>query len=109
MQGNARGMQVNTGEYREMSGTYGSGYKVPAECWGMLGNASICQGNVQEWVQSARGIQVNAGECRGMPGERMVVGAKSQGNTGEYQGNLWEWVQSVMGKLGNTGECQGNE
>ena len=38
---------------------------------------------------------MNAGECRGMPGERMVVGAKSQGHTGECQGNLWEWVQGV--------------
>ena len=52
---------------------------------------------------------MNAVECRGMPGERMVVGAKSQGNTGECQGNLWDWVQSVIGMLGNTGECQGNE
>ena len=43
-----------------------------------------------------------------MPGERMVVGAKCQGNTGESQGNLWEQEQSVRGLLGNTGEFQGN-
>ena len=81
---------------------------MPAECWGMLGNAGKCQGNVQEWVQSARRIQGNArgtywssgykgpgnaGECRGMPGERIGVGVNGQGNAGnagESQGNVWE-------------------
>ena len=86
-------MQGNAGEYRGIQGNargmYGSGCKVPAECWGMLGNAGICQGNVQEWVQSARGIQ-------GMPGEPIgIVGTEGRGmlgNVGECQGNVWEWV-----------------
>ena len=61
MQGNARG-------------TYRSGGKVPGE---------------------RRGMQWNTGEYREMPGERMGVGAKCQGNAGnvgECQGNVWEWV-----------------
>ena len=51
----------------------------------MKGNAGECQGNVQEWRQSARGTQENAGEYREMPGEHMGVGANCQGN-------VWEWV-----------------
>ena len=35
--------------------------------------------------------QGNAGECRGI-----------QGNTGECQGNVWEWVQSARGMQGTT-------
>ena len=61
----------------------------------MKGNAGECQGNVLEWRQSARGTQGNAGEYREMPGERMGVGAKCQGNAGNAggcQGNVWEWV-----------------
>ena len=61
----------------------------------MKGNAGECKGNVQEWRQSARGTQGDAGEYREMPGERMGVGAKCQGNAGnvgECQGNVWEWV-----------------
>ena len=61
----------------------------------MKGNAGECQGNVREWRQSARGTQGNVGEYREMPGERMGVGAKCQGNAGnagECQGNVWEWV-----------------
>ena len=85
-------------------------------------------GNLREWVYSARGIQGNAVECRGTPGERMVLCAKCQGNTGESQGNLWEWVQcqgnagvyrgirgehmgvgvNCQGNAGNAEECQGN-
>ena len=156
-QGNAeecRGMQGNTGECqgnvwewvqsaREMLGnataTYGSG-AVPGECrkcWGMpgerMGVGAKCQGNVVEckgmpgniweWVQSARGMQVNAtatygsgavpGEhrkCWGMPGERMGVGTKCQGNVGECKGmpgNIWEWVQSAMGMHGSVQSAMG--
>ena len=80
MQGNARGTQENAGEYRGIQGnargTYGSGCKVPAECWRMLGNVGICQGNVQEWVQSARGIQGNA------RGTYWSSGYKGPGNAG---------------------------
>ena len=50
-----------------------------AECKGMQGNA--------------RGMQVNTGEYREMPGERMGVGAKCQGNAGNAggcQGNVWK-------------------
>ena len=57
MQGNARG----TYEWRQSAG----------ERRGMQGNTGECQGNVQEWVQSARGMLGNAEEC---------------------QGNTWEWV-----------------
>ena len=86
----------------------------------MKGNAGECQGNVQEWRQSARGTQRNAGECRGiqgnargtyesgckvpgecwgMPQQRMgVVQCQGNaGNAGECQGNIWEWVQSARG------------
>ena len=35
--------------------------------------------------------QGNAGECRGI-----------QGNTGECQGNVWEWVKSARGMQGTT-------
>ena len=88
--GNARGTQGNAGEYRGIQGnargTYGSGCKMPAECWGMLGNAGICQENVQKWVQSARGIQGNA------RGTYWSSGYKGPGNAGECQENVWEWV-----------------
>ena len=53
---------------------------MPEECRVMQGNAGECQGNVRELVQCARGMQ-------GMPGERMEVGQKGQGNAGEYQLN----------------------
>ena len=61
----------------------------------MKGNAGEYQGNVREWRQSARGTQGYVAEYREMPGERMGVGAKCQGNageSGECQGNVWEWV-----------------
>ena len=45
----------------------------------MQGNAKL----TWEWVQCARGMQGNDGKYRGMPRERMVVGAKCQGNGGE--------------------------
>ena len=94
MQGNARGKyesggcarvtQGNAGEYRRIQGnakgTYGSGCKVPEECW----------------------------ERRGMPRERMGVGVNCQGNAGnegECQGNVWEWVYSARGMQG---DYQGN-
>ena len=48
-------------------GTYGCGCKVPGE---------------------RRRMQGNSGEYKGMPGERMEVGAKCQGNA-------WEWVFSA--------------
>ena len=131
MKGNAGEYQGNAGEYRGIQGNargmYGSGCKVPAECWGILGNAGICQWNVQEWVQSMRGIQGNArgtycsgykgpgnaGECRGTPGERMGVGVNCQGNAGnagsagEYQGNVRE-VYSARGMQGTTRGMQGS-
>ena len=57
----------NGGECRGITGTYGSGYKVPGECRGTPGErngvgakcqwyAGECQGNVWELVQSARGM-----------------------------------------------------
>ena len=59
---------------------------MPGECRGMQGNArDVCK------VQS---------ECGRMPGERMGVGAKCQGNVGnagECQGNVREWVLSARG------------
>ena len=116
MPGERRGMQGNAGECREMQG-----------------NTGECQGNVWEWVQSARGMLGNAtatygsgavpGECRkcwGMPGERMGVGAKCQGNAGECHSNVWEWcsargMQEMLGNARGTygsgckvpGECRG--
>ena len=51
------------------------------------------------------------GECRGLPGERMVVGAKCQGNAGnagECQGNVWEWVYNASGRQGTTRGMQGS-
>ena len=132
--GECREMQWNA------RGTYGSGCKVPGECGecrGMpgkrigvsvkcQGNAGECKGmpgNIWEWVQSARGMQVNATatygsgavpeECRkcwGMPGERMGVGTKCQGNVGECKGmpgNIWEWVQSAMGMHGSVQSAMG--
>ena len=77
-------------------GTYESGGKAPGE---------------------RRGMQGNAGEYRGIPGERMGVGAKCQGNAGnagECQGKLWEWVQTARGMQENARgtdgsvKCQGN-
>ena len=61
-------------------GTYECGYKVPGE---------------------RRGMQGNSGEYRGMPGERMEVGAKCQGNA-------WEWVYSTNGMQGTTRGMQGS-
>ena len=79
----ARGMQGNAVEYRGLHvnarGTYGSGCKVPGECWGMQGNAGNAKG------KHGRGCKV-PGEYRGMPVELMGVGAKSQGNAGECRG-----------------------
>ena len=112
MQGNARG-------------TYKSGGKVPGERRGIQGNTGECQGNVWEWVQSARRMLGNAtatygsgavpGECRkcwGMPGERMGVGAKCQGNVGECKGmpgNIWELVQSARGMQVNATATYGSD
>ena len=80
-------------------GTYKSGGKVPGE---------------------RRGMQGNAREYRGMPGERMGVGAKCQGNAGECHSNVWEWcsakgMQEMLGNARGTygsgckvpGECRG--
>ena len=61
-------------------GTYECGCKVPGE---------------------RRGMQGNSGEYRGMPGERMEVGAKRQGNA-------WEWVYSANGMQGTTRGMQGS-
>ena len=61
-------------------GTYECGCKVPGE---------------------RRGMQGNSGEYRGMPGERMEVGAKCQGNA-------WEWVYSPRGMQGTTRGMQGS-
>ena len=48
-----------------------------------------------------------------MPGKRMEVGTKCQGNVWEFQGNVSKWVQSARGMQGNArgmqvnaGECQ---
>ena len=79
--------QGNAGECRGIQGnargTYGSGCKVPGECW----------------------------DCRGMPRERMGVGVNCQGNAGnagECQGNVWEWVYSARGMQGTTRGMQGS-
>ena len=64
-------MKGNAGNAR---GTYECGCKVPGE---------------------RRGMQGNSREYRGMPGERMEVGAKCQGNA-------WEWVYSSRGMQGTT-------
>ena len=94
---------------------------MPAECWGMLGNAGICQENVQKWVQSTREIQGNARKTYwssgykgpgmlGIPGECMGVGVNCQGNAGnagECQGNIWE-VYSARGMQGTTRGMQGS-
>ena len=61
-------------------GTYECGCKVPGE---------------------PRRMQGNSGEYRGMPGERMEVGAKCQGNA-------WEWVYSANGMQGTTRGMQGS-
>ena len=74
-------------------------------------NAGECQVKVRGWRQSARGTQGNVEEYRGMPGERMGVGAKCQGNAGnagECQGNVWEWVYSTRGMQGTTREMEGS-
>ena len=79
-QGNARECRGIQGNAR---GTYGSGCKVPGECW----------------------------ECRGMPRERMGVGVNCQGNAGnagECQGNVWEWVYSAREMQGTTRGMQGS-
>ena len=106
MQGNARGTQGNAGEYRGIQGnargTYGSGCKMPAECWGMLGNAGICQENVHKWVQSVRGIQGNA------RGTYWSSGNKGPGNAGECQENVRGVGVNCQGNAGNAGECQWN-
>ena len=97
---------------------------VGAKCQGNVGECKGMPGNIWEWVQSARGMQVNAtatygsgavpGECRkcwGMPGERMGVGAKCQGNVGECKGmpgNIWEWVQSARGMQVNATATYGS-
>ena len=76
----------------------------------MKGNAGECQGNVQEWRQSARGTQGNAGEYREMPGERMGEGANCQGNAGECRrmpGERMGVGLNCQGNAGNAGECQG--
>ena len=92
-------------------GTYESGGKVPEECREMQGNTGDYRGMPGERMGVGAKCQGNAGECRvmqAMSRESMGVGAKCQGNTGECQWNLWEWVQSPRGMLGNAGECQGN-
>ena len=96
---------------------------VGAKCQGNVGECKGMPGNIWEWVQSARGMQVNAtatygsgavqGErrkCWGMPGKRMGVGTKCQGNVGECKGmpgNIWEWVQSAMGMHGSVQSAMG--
>ena len=79
----------------------------------MKGNAGGCQGNVQEWRQSARRMQGKAGECRGIEGnDRGTYGSGCKvprgmhGNAAEYQGNVWEC--KVPGECrGMTGESTG--
>ena len=72
----------------------------------MKGNAGECQGNVREWRQSARGTQVNAGEYKEMPGERMGVGAKCQGNAGNA-GDAKGTYGSGCKMPGECRECRG--
>ena len=85
----ARGMQGNAAEYRGLQGnargTYGSGCKVPEECWGMQWKARVMHGSGCKLPGECR-------ECRGMPGIRMGVGVECQRNEGDYQGNAREWV-----------------
>ena len=79
---NKRGGKV-PGEHGNASGMYGSGCKVPGECWKMQGNARGTYGSGCKLPGeyratygsgcSARGIQRSAGEFRGMPGKRMGV------------------------------------
>ena len=76
--------QGNAGECRGIQGnargTYGSGCKVPGECWGMPGERT--------------GVGVN---CQG-----------NAGIAGECQGNIWEWVYSARGMQGTTRVLQGS-
>ena len=110
MQGNARKMEGNGGEYqgnireaakwkrdagecKDMPGGRIDVCKVPGECREMpvesMGGYKCqgMQGNVMESVRNARGIQ---------------------GDAGEWKGDAWEWVQSARGMQGNAGECLGN-
>ena len=82
MQGNARG-------------TYKSGGKVPGEHRGMQGNTGDYREMLGERMRVGAKCQRNAGECSGRPEERMGVGVNCQGNAGnagECQGYVWEWV-----------------
>ena len=45
-----------------------------------------------------------------VPGERLGVGVKSQGNAGEFWGNVRACEQCascIQGNAGNTGKCMG--
>ena len=42
-----------------------------------------------------------------VPGERLGVGVKSQGNAGEFWGNVRACEQCASGIQGNTGKCIG--
>ena len=125
--GCARVTQGNAEEYRRIQGnarrTYGSGFKVPGECWGMQESArgTIASGCKQPGKY--RGMQENAretygsgckvpGEYRGMPGEHMGVGAKCQGDAGECRGMPGEHMGVGVNCQGNAvhpGECQKNK
>ena len=117
--------QENAGESRGLQGnargTYGSGCKVPGECWGMQGNAGNAKGKYGSGCKvpgEYRGTPVelmgvgaksqgNAGECRGMPGERMGVGAKSQGDAGNARGTYWSGCIVPGECRGLVGDCKG--
>ena len=101
----------------ECRGIPGEGMEVCPKC---QGNAVECQGNEREWVQSARGMQENAGECqgkgrgfnmpgecRGMPGKRMEVDPKCQGNARGMYRYAWKVPGECMGMHGT--ECKMSE
>ena len=46
------------------------------------------------------------GECRGMPGERTVVGAKCQRNSGECTGMQGNARETYGSECKVTGECR---
>ena len=79
----------------------GERMRVEAKC---LGNAWECRG-IQGNSRGTYGSGCKVpGECRGMPGERMAVGANSQGNARERKKN-------ARGTYGSEckvpGECRG--
>ena len=126
MPGEYRGIQGNA------RGTYGSGYKVPAECWGMLSWSKVlgkcrseeCWGmygdgcNVPGEYREYRAMQESGckipEECRRM--QRNARGmywsvCQVQWNAGKFNGMPGECMgvgANCQVNAGNAGECQGN-